>query len=265
MTLREEQETLLIPLWGKAVEGRRGDPILVDPKAAEVLSRIDYDFSRLAVPRKTSVMMALRAKKLDDLLGAFLAEHPGGLVLHLGCGLDSRCERVPHPAARWVDLDLPDVIALRRELFEASGRDRMIAASVTEEGWPPTVEPGGPAMAIAEGLLMYLREEEVRGLLLRLHERWPGLRVAFDAFSSLTVRSVSRHRSLRRTGATVRWGLDDPGTVEAWVPGARLREEWAFADSAELGKLGPLDRALYRLSGRLAVVRRAHRILVYDL
>ena len=130
--LMAEQETLLIPLYCK---GKKNNPILVDKKAQEILQQVDYKFSSLDVPAKTCAMILLRAKKLDEYAQAFLAEHPDGLVLHLGCGLDARYDRLQPKQAEWIDLDLPDVIELRRQFFDETDRVRMIASSVTDLGW----------------------------------------------------------------------------------------------------------------------------------
>ena len=72
ITLNPEQETLLIPLYAKA---QPGNPLFFDPRARDILDRVDYDFSRLRVPYKTVVLVCQRAKKLDAVARAFLAEH----------------------------------------------------------------------------------------------------------------------------------------------------------------------------------------------
>ena len=66
ITFKMEKETLLIPLYGKAVESKRDNPVLTDHKAEEIIDRTEYDFSLLKIPRKTDVMMSLRAKQFDD-------------------------------------------------------------------------------------------------------------------------------------------------------------------------------------------------------
>ena len=126
-----EQETLFIPLYCKA---KKNNPILVDPKAQEILQQVDYKFSSLDVPAKTCASVLLRAKKLDEYTQAFLVEHPDSLVLHLGCGLDARYDRLRPKSADWFDLYLPDVIKLQRTFFDETDRVHMIASSVTELG-----------------------------------------------------------------------------------------------------------------------------------
>ncbi len=141
--LMGEQETLLIPLYCKA---KKNNPILADKKAQEILQQIDYKFSALDVPAKTCAMILLRAKKLDEYARAFLAQHPDSLVLHLGCGLDARYDRLQPQQAEWIDLDLPDVIELRRTFFDETDRVRMIGSSVTDLGWLDGVGENGRAV-----------------------------------------------------------------------------------------------------------------------
>jgi len=72
IVLTEEKETLLIPLYGKAKESQKKLPIIIDKKAAEILNQIDYDFKSLKIPKKTNIMMCVRAKLFDDFVKEFL-------------------------------------------------------------------------------------------------------------------------------------------------------------------------------------------------
>jgi O-methyltransferase involved in polyketide biosynthesis len=264
ITLMKEQETLLIPLYAKAQD----NPILVDDTARQILARADYDFSLLKVPQKTAVTLCIRAKQLDHYTRRFLAGHPGALVLHLGCGLDSRCRRVDWQGqgVDWYDLDMPDVIALRRRFFPEAGAYHLVASSVTDLGWVDGVAgQDRPVLAVAEGLLMYLREAEVRALFLRLRERFPGCELAADVFSRLTAERIRAHPSLRKTGAAVHWGIDDPRAIETWAPGIRLLEEWTFDQSSDLARLGWLYALLFRLASAIPAARMAQRLLYYRL
>ena len=263
VTLTPEQETLLITLYARA---QPGNPLFFDPMAQDILNRVDYDFARLRVPYKTVVLVCQRAKKLDAVTRDFLAEYPGGVVLHLACGLDSRFWRVDDGRVTWYDLDMPPVVALRRQFFPGSERYHLITASVTDLEWVDTVTSGGrPVLVVAEGLLMYLDEADVRRLVLRLHETFPGCRLIADVFSRLAARSAANHPSLKSTGATLGWGMDDPGELEAWAPGLRLLEEWYFSDDPDLARLNFGYRLAYKLAGAFKMVQRAHRIVYYQL
>jgi O-methyltransferase involved in polyketide biosynthesis len=263
VTLTPEQETLLITLYAKA---QPGNPLFFDPTAQDILSRVDYDFARLHVPYMTVVLICQRAKKLDSVTRDFLDEHPGGMVLQLGCGLDSRFLRVDDGRVVWYDLDMPPVVELRQQFFTESERYHMIAASVTDLEWMDTVASDGrPVLVVAEGLLMYLDEADVRRLVLRIHETFPGCRLIADVFSRRMARSATSHPSLKYTGATIGWGMDDPRELEAWAPGFRLLEEWYFTDDPDLARLNFGYRVVFRLAGAFKMVQRVHRIVYYQL
>jgi O-methyltransferase involved in polyketide biosynthesis len=261
--LTPEQETLLITLYAKS---QPDNPLLFDPKAEEILNQVDYDYSRLRVPYKTVVLICQRAKKMDRVTRDFMGEHPGSTVLQLGCGLDSRFLRIDDGQVNWYDLDMPAVIELRHNFFTESERYHLIAASVTDLAWMDMVAAGGrPVLVVAEGLLMYLDEANVRRLVLQLQETFPGCRLLADVFSRQTARSASKHPSLKYTGANLGWGIDDPHELETWGGGIRLLDEWYFSDDPNLAQLNFGYRVAYRLAGAFKVVQRAHRIVYYQL
>ena len=261
-----EKETLLITLYGKAVESRRRRPMLADAKAEEIVSRIDYDFKKLKIPAKTNTMMCLRAKLFDNFTRDFLDDRRDCAVLHPGCGLDSRYERIGRPAVDWYDLDFAEVIELRRQFFTESAHYHLIASSVTDAGWLAEIPTGKENyLVIAEGLFMYLVEDEIKALLQALRKRIGRFTLIFDAYSKLTARRVRHHPSLKRTGAQVHWGIDDPAEIEQWLPGSRFIREIYFTDNPELANLGWGTRLLYKIAQLFPTARQAQRILLYEL
>jgi O-methyltransferase involved in polyketide biosynthesis len=261
--LTPEQETLLIVLYAKA---QKGNPLFFDARAEAILTQVDYDFNKLKVPYKTVVLVSQRAKKLDATVHTFLAEHPNGVVLHLGCGLDSRFWRVDNGLVDWYDLDMPPVMALREYFFPVQERYHPLASSVTDLAWMDRVQAKDrPVLVVAEGLLMYLDESDVKALFLRLRSAFPGCRLVADVFSRMTARLASNHPSLKQTGARLGWGVDDAREVENWAEGIRLREEWYFSQDADLNKLSAGYRLVYKLAGAFKAARLAQRIVYYQL
>jgi O-methyltransferase involved in polyketide biosynthesis len=262
VVLTKEQETLLIPLFAKAQPGT----IFEDEKARQILDGVQYDFGALHVPEKTAVTLRMRARQLDAYAANFLSEQPRALVLHLGCGLDSRCLRVPHPQARWVDLDMPDVIELRRKFYPESELYQLLPSSVTELSWVDSIpDEQRQVLVIAEGLLMYLHESDVQALVRCLHTRFPGSHLVFDAFSLMTTRRIQKHPSLQKTGASIHWGIDDPCEIETWAEGIRLKEEWFFSQSPDIPRLSWFYRLMFRLTSKIAAAQKAQRLLYYIL
>ncbi len=216
--------TNLVTLYLRAYESRSRRPILGDHIAAEAVDRIDYDFKRIhrtSLPASNQYLVALRAKQLDDWCAAFLARHADAVVLHLGCGLDGRGFRLaPPPSVLWFDLDQPAVIELRRRLYDDTDSYRMISSSVTDPQWLDHIPTGRPTLVVAEGLLMYLQESEVRQLLERLTDRFDSGELLFDTLSALAPRL-----SKVLTRGIITWGIRDARDIETWNPRLRFLEQ----------------------------------------
>jgi methyltransferase (TIGR00027 family) len=241
--------TNLVTLYLRAHESRSPHPILGDHAAADAVDRIDYDFKRIhrnSLPVANQYLVVLRAKQLDDWCTDFLGRHPEAVVLHLGCGLDGRAFRleVP-PTVRWFDIDQPAVIELRRRLYDDTESYRMIGSSVTDPQWVGQIPTGHPTLVIAEGLLMYLTESEVRQLLARLTSRFGSGEMLFDTLSAL-----APLLSKLFTRGIIKWGIGNARDLEAWIPKLRLVEQ-ASATAGYQQIDAPVVRLIYRLQSVL--------------
>jgi O-methyltransferase involved in polyketide biosynthesis len=208
------QETLLIPLAARALEAGKRRPVLHDPKAVEILDSIDYDVAESGTEFGRLVTV-LRTATVDTWVRAFLAEHPSGTVIEIGAGLNSRFERVDNGSVRWLDLDLPDTILLRKAFFTDSDRRRMVEASVLDDDWLDIVAAcPAPYFFVIEGVLVYLPESDVVETLKRIVDRFPGSSLAFDTCSRKLLGRQHRLPSTRAFGAPWLWACDDPRSLE---------------------------------------------------
>lgn len=208
------QETLFIPLFDRARHTRGRRPVLRDPKAVRIAESVGDRAARYAKNRG-GVITVLRTAVFDTWVRRFLAEHPDGLVVELGTGLNTRFDRVDNGAVRWIDLDLPDTIELRRRYFSDTDRCRMLAGSVLDEDWLDVVakEPG-PYFFVSDGVLTYLDEESVHATLRRIVARFPGSRLAFDTYHHTAMRWQHRAADSGQMDARWSWACDDPRTLE---------------------------------------------------
>jgi O-methyltransferase involved in polyketide biosynthesis len=237
--------TNLVTLYLRAYESRSRQPVLGDHTAAEAVDRIDYDFKRIrriSLPAANQYLVALRAKQLDDWCADFLARHPDAVVLHLGCGLDGRAFRLaPRPSVLWFDVDQPAVIELRRRLYGDADGYRMVGSSVTDPQWLNDIPTGRPTLVVAEGLLMYLQESEVRQLLARLTNRFDTGELQFDTLSRF-----APLLSKVLTKGIIKWGIGDVRDLETWNPRLRFIEQTpVLAGYAKIESM-PV-RLIYRL------------------
>ncbi len=146
-------ETLLLPLAYRAAESRRPDGLIHDPKAIEIVAQLAYDFSKLDRQRFQQLNVGLRAREFDRAVRAFLTQHPNGVVVDIGCGLDTRFERVDNGQVTWFNLDFPEVMALRERFFAPHPRCHTLACSALEFDWMDEVaQHPGPYFFLAEAV-----------------------------------------------------------------------------------------------------------------
>jgi O-methyltransferase involved in polyketide biosynthesis len=257
-------ETMLATLYVRAQESRRPDALVRDPWAEELVARIDYDFARLKISADSQVVPCLRLLQLDRVAQTFLGAHPDGVVVHIGCGLDTRFERVcselpDNKQMTWYDLDLPPVIDLRHKLLDETSHRKMIAASALDLAWMDAVDvhPGKTFLFIAEGVLLYFLETEVRHLVLALRERFPGTELAFDAVWPLTLWLYNLSFRLKHLDARLRWPLRHYEALEAWAPGIQLLVAWdltSLQDFASRRKKLPTLLRVFPSLGRMGAI-----------
>ena len=131
------QKTLFLPLWGRAVESKKENPLLVDKTALQIIEAVDYDFSTLTdnISDLTQVAWIMRSMCVDEAVRVFLEKYPKGTIVNIGCGLDTTFDRIDNGSVVWYDLDLPDVIRLRRQFIKETERRKFISASFLDECW----------------------------------------------------------------------------------------------------------------------------------
>src|SRR5512138_3342426 len=215
------QKTLLLPLWGRATETRKPRPLLVDPAAVRVVESLGYDFSTMAarISFVTQLAWIARSLHVDRTILHFLDRHPAGTIVNLGCGLDTTFERVDNGTLRWYDLDLPDVIELRRRYIQPGPRRSFIADSILEDGWIKQLAGTGALLFVAAGLLYFFEDGQVRTLLSQIADRFPGSELVFDACSPRGLR-IANKKVMEDGGmdasARLRWSLTHAAALQDW-------------------------------------------------
>ncbi|MEZ4380893.1 MAG: class I SAM-dependent methyltransferase [Nannocystaceae bacterium] len=266
LALSDVANTALLTAFCRAHETLRPQPLLVDRPSAAIVERLTPLLERspsrlhrrLAAGKLRDDMVvhiALRARQYDAYARDFLARRPGGWIVNLGCGLDTRFWRLDEPGERTVrliDLDLPEMIALRREFVGETDRYRMFPSSVLDHRWMDRVArqaAGAPLLFLAEGLFMYLPQAEVEALVVALRARFPGSELVFEAVNRRWLRPAMRWMIRVKMryelglgpDTDYRFGIADSREPESWTPGIRLLGEWVYLDVDE-PRIGPIRR-----------------------
>ena len=199
-------ETMLITLYYRASEAKRPDGILHDPESIRIYESIDFDFENIFGPPRGS--MASRAVCFDRLLKEWLREHPEGLIVSLGEGLETQSLRVDNGKMHWLSVDLPEAIQVREQFFKPNERFSQCASSAFAMLWMDQVK-GPDIFIIAQGLFMYFEESKVRQLIDEIFKRFPNAHLAFDFVSKSFVKQTQKGLSLTGyyTLPAMKWGI----------------------------------------------------------
>lgn len=265
-------KTLLIPLIARAYDNTLPVPIIGDPYAKDVLEKIEFNADAMSMTPFKNGSIALRASQLDRWAVAFLKNNDNATVLHLACGFDSRMQRVEWgEKTRWIDIDLPEVIELRRKIQPVSlpGRDySLLGVDVLDENWMhDTGEVSGPVLVIMEGLLAYLPEKDARGLLQRICQTFSEGEMVFESVSSVALKWLNRPESLKAvsdTGAVFRSSIDDPMALEDLHPHLKLAESVPVVQAPGTEKFPLLSRMLIYFSSWFPNGRDSARLLRFQ-
>lgn len=170
--------TSLWTLRNRAIESMRTDGVLDDPLAVQLYQRISYDYGRFGKPSQSH---ALRAQAFDDVIRDYAREHPKATVVALGEGLETSYWRIADPELTWLSVDLPPVMEVRRRLLPDEPRITPLAMSALDHAWMDRVDASNGVVITAEGLLMYLPEDDARALIADCAARFPGGVMVFDS------------------------------------------------------------------------------------
>ena len=248
-------KTLYIPLRGKALVSRRG-LILHDPKAEEIWAAESFPLRGKSASKWLAYYMGIRSAVFDRWLKAKMEEDPEAAVLHIGCGMDSRCLRVGTGTHQWFDVDFPDVIRERKRYHRESDCYRMICGDVTEAGWLEGI-PGGRAIVVMEGVSMYLPPEKLKAALDRIAAHFRGVSLLMDCYTTFAAKASRYKNPINDVGVTTVWGMDDPECLEGFL------RELDMTPEELVNELSGLERKVFSklYAGRIA--RKLYRLYEY--
>ncbi len=214
------QKTLFMPVWARAVETGKPNPMLVDNTAVQILESVDFDFVTMTqnVPEISQVSWVARCKRFDMVIKEFIAKHPNGTIVNIGCGLDTTYERINNQNVIWYDLDLPDVIELRKKFLCETANRKFIASSFLDTKWFDVISHPKEILFISAGVFVYFNEEEIKEFLLKLVDSFPGAELFFDVTSpkGVEVANIVIQKSGLDENSFFKWGLKDKYVITSW-------------------------------------------------
>lgn len=224
-------------------------PILSDRSSIKVMNAIRREaessaqklhkvLSKGKIDKALMQYIVLRAQQYDQYVKDYIQKYPDALIVNIGCGLDGRFQRIDNGRITFYDLDLSDIIEIKKSLFEESDRYKFIDQSVFDLSWTDNVR-NDHVLFLAEGVFMYCDEEDVQSLFRNLQKKYPDSEIVCELFNakllSPGVRMLGYMAQKLRYGfgqdATFKFGVHHSREICAWNSGIQLLDEWSYLDS----------------------------------
>ena len=226
-------ETMLVPLYSRALESKKQNPDYVDKTAIKVMDSLDYDFKK-RFKTSTNKMnfwgCSARTIILDEETNKYIKENPYATIINIACGLDDRFTRVDNGQIKWYNIDFQDIIDLREKLIDPNERVTNIASSALDFTWIDKIENKEKVLVIAEGFLMYLEEEEVKQLFNQIETHFGEVELLIEFTSAWMVKNQNMHDTIRTTGAVFKWGVNESRDFEKLCPSYQMLADYNLTD-----------------------------------
>ena len=206
-------KTLYIPLYGKAYVSRRG-LFVHDPKAEQIWAAEGFALKGKSKSKWLAFYLGIRTAVFDAWVRDRIASHPDAVVLHIGCGMDSRAQRVGAQCL-WYDLDFDEVIAQRKRYYTESDTYKMQAGDARNCTFLSKIPQNGHAIVVMEGVSMYLTQSELQGVFTALSAHFERVSLLMDAYSVRAAKLSKYKNPINDVGVTRVCGIDDPTVIEA--------------------------------------------------
>ena len=256
ITLSGVPETMLQTVFARAKETKTRGAI-TDNKAVEIVDALDYDFFLADKDGAMHSGVIARTIVLDKLVKAYLVGHPGAVVVNIACGLDTRCYRV-EGYSHWYNLDLPETIAVRKNLLPEGGSISQIAMSAMDDWGGEIKEASTSVLVIIEGLTMYLSEADVKRIFGVIAARFDHVEVLVETMNPMVVKRF-KEKSIEGSKARFTWGVKNGAALATLLPDFRHVEEHSLCEG--MAAFMPV----YKLLGKIpAVSNISNRIVVLE-
>ena len=253
-------QTLYIPLYGKSYVSKKG-LILKDTKAEEIWAAEGFPLKGKSKSKWLAYYMGMRSAVFDRWVVEKMDMAPEAVVIHLGCGMDSRILRAGDEKHLWFDVDFPEVIGQRRRYYAQTETYKMVASDVRDRLWMEDI-PGNAAIVVMEGISMYVRPEELEDVLRNLCNRFDRVKLLMDCYTEFAAKASRYKNPINDVGVTQVYGLDDPRKLES--ENLRLCKAHEITPQDLIDQLQGMEKTVFRKLYAGKVADRMYRLYEFE-
>jgi len=256
--MNEVNKTLYIPLYGKAQVSKKGI-ILQDTTAEDIWGREGFPIKGKAKSKWLCYNMAMRARVFDEWTQKMINLHPEAMVLHIGCGLDSRCLRVNMPNTKWLDCDFPDVLTARKKYYTETENYSMKTVDASKKEDIMSLPDAPCVIVVFEGISMYLTNEQMKQLFRTLNEKYEEIHMLLDVYTVFGAKASKYKNPINDVGVTTVYGIDD---MSGLLEGTNISfvAEHSFTPSYLVNELTGFEKGFFKFMFTGKMYRKIYRL-----
>ena len=252
-------ETMIQTLYARAKETKKQNAKIKDEIAAELVEKLDYDFSKADKDKAMSCGVIARTIVLDRMVRQYLEKYENTVVVNIACGLDTRCYRMKEKYLRWYNVDLPETMKIRSQFLTETGPVYQIAKSAMDDSYVEDIDYHGEnVLVIIEGLTMYLCEKDIRKMFSIIERLFQKVTVMVETMSPFVVRHV-KEKSIEGSNAKFTWGVKNGKELQRIIPEFSVQQEVSLVEGMK--ELMPI----YHVIGKVPIVQNiSNKIIVLE-
>ena len=253
-------QTLYIPLYGKAYVSKKGI-LLQDKKAEEIWEAEGFALKGKSKSKWLAYYMGMRSAVFDKWLQAQMTLQKKAVVIHIGCGMDSRVLRVGSQNHAWYDVDFPDVIAERKKYYTETSDYNMICGDVRDPGWLTHIPKSSSAIVVMEGVSMYVTHKDLQNLFDSLCAPFENVSLLMDCYSGFAAKMSKYKNPVKDVGVTQVYGIDDPTILNR--PGFTFVKEHSMTPIDLISQLNAVEQRIFKKLYAGSFSRKLYRLYEY--
>ena len=254
-------QTLYIPLYGKSYVSKKGI-ILQDKKAESIWDAEGFPLKAKSKSKWLAYYMGMRSAVFDHWLTEQVSQTSDAVILHIGCGLDSRCLRIATPVQAWYDIDFPDVITERKRFYQPTNTYHMIGIDSRNAALFDILPKAEHAIIIMEGISMYMNTEELTTLLNRLSKHFTNVQLLIDCYTSFAAKASKYKNPINDVGVTKVYGIDHPSLISENT-GFHFIKEHNMTPASMINQLNKMEKLIFKPLYGGKIAKKMYRLYEY--
>ncbi|OUM64558.1 hypothetical protein PIROE2DRAFT_60573 [Piromyces sp. E2] len=256
-------DTLFILLRGRIYSSENFPHILKDEMAVSIKDKIPKEKEDKKQSQYTQLASAVRSFNMDKYIKQFMNENPEGIIVEIGCGLETTYYRNDDSKHQWYALDLPEVIDYREKLLKNGDNQTLIRGDILKIDWMNKINEEAnnkPVLISAGGLFHYFPKDQVLTVMKNIQQNINNAQLIFDTLNHLGIKGIKKYmKQIGHEEATMYFYVDDGKKLAKEIGGnAQLLQEQKYYKDIPKDGMEFMTKTSMRVSDAMDMVKMIH-------